>query len=115
VADVTPEQLLAWVDGYERAWRAPGTESLGELFADQAEYLVTPYDEPVWVVRFAPDGRAERFEEWPFWPTHGKSPQSGSPAVRAAGAVDEQSPHRFVDVTDDLEVSVIFAPPESAD
>ncbi len=232
MADVTAEQLLAWVDRYEQAWRTAGTEGLGGLFTDEAEYLVTPYDEPVrglgairqfwdedrdgpdevftmsaevvacsgstgvarvvvlygdplaqeyldlWVVRFAADGRAERFEEWPFWPTHGRTPQSVSPVVLAAadvpagryvewvrsqslsagvyrlaaGAPDEQSPHRedevyvvtagsavldvdgvrtpvgpgsvayvprraphrFVDVTEDLEVSVVFAPPESA-
>ena len=28
--------------------------------------------------------------------------------------VPRRAPHRFVDVTDDLEVSVVFAPPESA-
>ena len=174
MADVTDEQLLAWVDGYERAWRAVGTEGLRELFTDDAEYLVTPYDEPVfgldairvmwdedrdgpdevftmtrevvacsgdtgvarvhvrygdplvqeyldlWVVRFAADGRAARFEEWPFWPTHGRSPTSVAPVVLAAadlprgryhewvrsqalsagvyrigaGGVDDQSPHR---------------------
>jgi SnoaL-like domain len=22
----------------------------------------------LWVIRFAPDGRASEFEEWPFWP-----------------------------------------------
>lgn len=226
-------RLLDWVDGYERAWRAPGTEGLAELFTDDAEYLVSPYAEPVrgleavralwdeerdgpdevftmtaevvatsagtgvarvqvrygepvrqeyldlWVVTFADDGsgRATRFEEWPFWPSHGASPVR-TPAVTyaredvapgrwtewvrsaalssgvyriAAGGVDDQSPHeedevyvvtagaavldvagrrtpvatgsvayvprrvphRFVDITDDLEVAVVFAPPES--
>ena len=132
MTELTADRLLAWVDGYERAWRAAGTEGLSELFADQAEYLVTPYDEPVrgldairrfwdeerdgpdevftmsaevvacsggtgvarvlvrygdplrqeyldlWVVRFDADGRAERFEEWPFWPTHGRTPTATS-------------------------------------
>jgi len=231
VADVTAEQLLTWVDGYERAWRAAETDELWDLFTDDAEYLVTPYDAPVvglvairemwdedrdgpdevftmsaevvacqgdtgvarvqvrygdplmqeyldlWVVRFAADGRASRFEEWPFWPTHGRSPARTEPVVLgrddvragrygewvrsqslsagvyriAAGGVDDQSPHRedevyvvtagaaelevegrrtpvgpgtvafvprraahrFVDITADLEVSVVFAPPES--
>lgn len=231
MGEVTAEQLLEWVVGYERAWRAAGTEGLQELFTDEAEYLVTPYEEPVvglpalrafwdegrdgpdevftmsaevvacsgdtgvarvlvgygdplmreyldlWVVRFAADGRAVRFEEWPFWPSHGRSPRSEAPVVLAAsdvpagryhewvrsqalsagiyrlaaGATDEQSPHhedevyvvtagaadldvdgtrtpmrrgavaylprgalhRFVDITEDLEVSVVFAPPES--
>lgn len=36
-----------WVDGYERAWRRPGTDLLGELFADDATYLVSPWARPV--------------------------------------------------------------------
>jgi hypothetical protein len=39
------------------------------------------YGEPVaaeyrdlWVVTFTADGRASRFEEWPFWPSHGRAP-----------------------------------------
>jgi mannose-6-phosphate isomerase-like protein (cupin superfamily) len=230
-SEVTPEQLLGWVNGYERAWRTAGTDGLRDLFTDDAEYLGSPYDKPVvglaaisrmwdedrngpdevftmttevvacqgstgvarvqvrygdplvqeyldlWVVRFAVDGRADRFEEWPFWPTHGRAPARTEPVVLgredvpsgryaewvrsqslsagvyriAAGGVDDQSPHRedevyvvtagaaalevegrrtpvrpgtvafvprradhrFVDVTADLEVSVVFAPPES--
>ena len=228
---MTPDQLLGWVDGYERAWRTAGTDGLGDLFTDDAEYLTSPYDVPVvglvaisemwdedrngpdevftmsaeivacqgdtgvarvqvrygdplvqeyldlWVVQFAADGRACRFEEWPFWPTHGRAPARTEPVVLgrsdvpagryvewvrsqslsagvyriAAGGLDDQSPHRedevyvvtagaaelevegrrtpvgpgtvafvprradhrFVDVTADLEVSVVFAPPES--
>jgi mannose-6-phosphate isomerase-like protein (cupin superfamily) len=228
------EALLAWIAGYEQAWRSPGTDLLGQLFTDDAEYLVTPYDEPVaglaairafwdeerggsdevftmsaevvaaaggtgvakvlvrygepvvheyldlWVVTFAADGsgRAARFEEWPFWPRHGRSPRRRDPVVLRredvaagryaewvrvdalsagvyripAGGVDDQSPHqedevyvvtagaaelevagrrtpvgpgsvayvprlvdhRFVDVSADLEVAVVFAPAESA-
>jgi mannose-6-phosphate isomerase-like protein (cupin superfamily) len=228
------EALMAWVARYEEAWRSPGTDLLAQLFADDAEYLATPYHEPVlgldairafwdeeragpdevftmsaepvaasggigvakvlvrygepvvqeyldlWVVRFAGDGsrRAQRFEEWPFWPTHGRSPHRTEPVVLArgevapgrwtewvrsqalssgiyriaAGGIDDQSPHRedeiyvvtageavldvagtrtpvapgsvafvprraehrFVDITEDLEVAVVFAPPESA-
>jgi hypothetical protein len=22
----------------------------------------------LWIIRFAPDGRCQAFEEWPFWP-----------------------------------------------
>ena len=230
-SDVTAEQLMGWVEGYERAWRTAGTDGLQDLFTDDAEYLGSPYDVPVvglaaisemwdedrngpdevftmtaevvacqgdtgvarvqvrygdplvqeyldlWVVRFAADGRADLFEEWPFWPTHGRAPARTEPVVLgrddvpagryaewvrsqslsagvyriAAGGVDDQSPHRedevyvvtagaaelevegrrtpvgpgtvafvprradhrFVDVTADLEVSVVFAPPES--
>ena len=131
----------------------------------------------LWVVTFTADGRASRFEEWPFWPSHGRSPARPPALVRhasevpaepwaevvrsgdlsagvyrlGAGATDGQSPHgedeiyvvtagraelevdgtrtavrpgsvayvprrvphRFVDVTEDLEVAVVFAPPES--
>ena len=36
-----------WVAGYERAWRSPGTDSLGELFTADASYLVSPWAEAV--------------------------------------------------------------------
>ena len=39
-------QLADWVEGYERAWRAPGTEALGELFTEDASYSTAPYNEP---------------------------------------------------------------------
>ena len=131
----------------------------------------------LWVLTFATDGRVSRFEEWPFWPTHGRGPGRPSPLVvhpsdvpaepwaevvrsgalsagvyrLAAGAADGQSPHdedevyvvtagraeldidgtrtavrpgsvafvpsrvphRFVDISEGLEVAVVFAPPES--
>jgi mannose-6-phosphate isomerase-like protein (cupin superfamily) len=131
----------------------------------------------LWVVRFGADGRAVRFEEWPFWPTHGRSPARSDEVIVAreevppgrwhewvraatlssgvyriaAGGVDDQSPHaedevyvvtagraeldvegrrrpvgpgtvafvprgvehRFVEISEDLEVAVVFAPPES--
>jgi len=28
----------------------------------------------LWVVRLDPSGRCKAFEEWPFWPGHGRSP-----------------------------------------
>jgi mannose-6-phosphate isomerase-like protein (cupin superfamily) len=229
-ATIDTETLIAWVADYERAWRAPGTGLLDRLFAEDASYLVTPYEpevvglpairalwdkerdgpdevftmsaEPVacsgdtgvvrvqvrygdpvvqeyldlWVVRFAADGRAVRFEEWPFWP-HRQSPARSEEVVVTreevppgrwhewvrtatlssgvyripAGGVDDQSPHaedevyvvtagraeldvegrrspvrpgtvafvprrvehRFVEISEDLEVAVVFAPPES--
>jgi hypothetical protein len=40
-------QVTAWVYGYERAWRAPGTDQLAELFTPGATYQQGPYDEPV--------------------------------------------------------------------
>lgn len=167
-----------------------------EVFTMTAEVVATSgdtgvirvlvrYGDPVvqeytdlWVLRFAEDGRVSRFEEWPFWPTHGRAPTRTEPVVLAsaeiagagyvewvrsqslsggvyrlgAGAVDGQSPHRedevyvvtagaadlevegrrtpvrpgsvafvprraehrFVDITEDLEVAVVFAPAESS-
>ena len=39
--------FTAWVAGYERAWRSPGTDLLATLFAADAEYLMSPYAVPV--------------------------------------------------------------------
>jgi hypothetical protein len=44
---MTREQLLAWIDGYERAWRAAATETLGTLFSEGARYRQSPYADPV--------------------------------------------------------------------
>jgi mannose-6-phosphate isomerase-like protein (cupin superfamily) len=230
-ADITPDQLLQWVDTYERAWRSPDTSLLGDLFATDATYLMSPYEQPVvglaaiqalwereregpdevftmtrevvavsgdtgvarvevryggsreqeyrdlWVVTFDADRRVKRFEEWAFWPGHPYTAARSAPVVTtseavpatpyaefvrtnwlsggvyrlAAGAQDGQSPHqedevyvvtggraslvvdgeehqmeqgsvafvparaehRFVDIAEDLEVVVVFAPPES--
>ena len=119
------QPVLDWIDRYEHAWRAEGTDALHDLFTEDASYLQSPYeapkvglreiaemwddersgpderftmsrdlvavdgdtavarvlvryDEPVrqeyldlWVIGFAPDGRVERFEEWPYWPDRG--------------------------------------------
>jgi hypothetical protein len=35
-----------WVDGYERAWRTPGTGTLGEIFTEDALYRTSPYEDP---------------------------------------------------------------------
>jgi mannose-6-phosphate isomerase-like protein (cupin superfamily) len=230
--DLDADRFLAWLDGYERAWRTAGTEGLRELFSEDAEYLESPYEKPhvglaslgamwddgrdgpdeafsmarevvsvsgdtgvarvlirygdpvrqeytdLWVVRFDASGRAVRFEEWPYWPGRGYTARPETPPVVvhasnvagdrwaewvrsgllsagvyrvAAGTPDTQTPHdedevyvvlrgvaalvvddvphpvragtlafvparmahRFVDVTEDLEVAVVFAPPES--
>ena len=39
--------LRRWVEAYERAWRAPGTGGLDDLFADDATYSMHPFAEPV--------------------------------------------------------------------
>jgi hypothetical protein len=36
-----------WIAAYERAWRTAGTGSLGGLFAEDASYRMSPYEEPV--------------------------------------------------------------------
>jgi ketosteroid isomerase-like protein len=35
-----------WVEGYEAAWRSPGTAALAGLFSDDASYLQSPYEDP---------------------------------------------------------------------
>ncbi|MGZ4590077.1 MAG: cupin domain-containing protein [Actinomycetes bacterium] len=46
MADIDPRTFLAWLDGYERAWRQAGTESLADLFAPDAAYFQSPYETP---------------------------------------------------------------------
>jgi ketosteroid isomerase-like protein len=43
---MTRAQLVDWLEGYERAWRAPGTDALTELFTEDASYSTAPYEEP---------------------------------------------------------------------
>ncbi len=39
--------MSRWLEGYETAWRAPGTGGLASLFTDDATYLQSPYGPPV--------------------------------------------------------------------
>jgi uncharacterized protein (TIGR02246 family) len=39
--------VAAWVDAYERAWRATGVAALADLFTPDAVYSQGPYREPV--------------------------------------------------------------------
>lgn len=41
------QDFARWIDGYERAWRTPGTASLVELFAPDATYVAAPFDPPL--------------------------------------------------------------------
>jgi ketosteroid isomerase-like protein len=43
---VDRDQLADWIERYESAWRAPGTESLTGLFREDATYFPSPYAEP---------------------------------------------------------------------
>jgi hypothetical protein len=36
-----------WVDRYESAWREPGTQALSGLFATDATYRTSPYEDPL--------------------------------------------------------------------
>jgi hypothetical protein len=44
---MTREDVARWIAGYERAWRAPGTEALDGLFTRDAAYRQGPYEDPV--------------------------------------------------------------------
>jgi ketosteroid isomerase-like protein len=43
----THEHVHGWLDGYERAWRTPGTAAIADLFADDATYVTAPFDPPI--------------------------------------------------------------------
>ena len=40
------EAFQRWIEGYERAWRTPGTEPLTELFSADATYRTAPFENP---------------------------------------------------------------------
>jgi ketosteroid isomerase-like protein len=46
VVAIDRASVRAWVDAYERAWRAPGTDALATLFTEDATYSMEPYGEP---------------------------------------------------------------------
>lgn len=39
--------LQKWITDYESLWRTPGTDGLRELFAEDAHYLTSPWEQPV--------------------------------------------------------------------
>ena len=39
--------LQKWISDYERLWRTAGTDRLPELFAEDADYLTSPWERPV--------------------------------------------------------------------
>lgn len=41
------ESVEAWISAYERAWRTAGTDSLAELFREDAGYRMSPYEQAV--------------------------------------------------------------------
>ena len=46
----------------------------------EVRYLAPEMQEyrDLWVLRFAPDGRVERFEEWPYWPGRSYTASDGA-------------------------------------
>lgn len=74
------------------------------------------YGEPVWqefrclwVVRFAPDGRATRFEEWPYWPEQGWAPEKAEPLV-VDGTTVPATPYEEVVRSGSLSAGVYVLP-----
>jgi ketosteroid isomerase-like protein len=41
------QQVSQWLTEYEAAWRAPGIAVLAQLFADDAGYQTSPYEQPI--------------------------------------------------------------------
>jgi uncharacterized protein (TIGR02246 family) len=44
---VASEDVMRWVEGYERAWRDADLDAVAELFSPDAVYLRSPYEEPI--------------------------------------------------------------------
>jgi ketosteroid isomerase-like protein len=58
----------AWIEGYERLWRRPGTDGLADLFTSDASYLPSPWARPINgiddITRFWDDEREGPDEEF---------------------------------------------------
>jgi hypothetical protein len=39
--------VMRWIEDYEKAWRSPGTDQLGVVFAPEVTYRTSPWAEPV--------------------------------------------------------------------
>jgi hypothetical protein len=72
-----------WLESYERAWRAPGTEALAELFSPAATYSPSPWARAVEgladIARFWEDERTGPDEQ--FAMTHEVVAVDGATAV----------------------------------
>ena len=44
---MTHESVAAWLDAYIRAWETYDPQAIGDLFAENATYANSPYDEPI--------------------------------------------------------------------
>jgi ketosteroid isomerase-like protein len=60
--------VARWVEGYERAWRAPGAAALSTLFTDDVSYRPSPWAAPIEglarLSRFWDDERADPDEDF---------------------------------------------------
>jgi SnoaL-like domain len=54
---MTRDEVMLWVDAYERAWRAGDRDAIEQLFTPSARYLRSPYAEPL-------DGHAAIQDFW---------------------------------------------------
>lgn len=54
---VERETLQRWLDAYGKAWMGRDAEVAAELYAEDATFQVTPFDEPI-------RGRAAIYEYW---------------------------------------------------
>ncbi|MFI5777763.1 nuclear transport factor 2 family protein [Nocardia sp. NPDC051570] len=93
--------VRAWVQEYELAWRSPGTARLRGLFAEDIEYLPSPWAEPVRgsaaLARFWEDRRAGPNE--PFTLTFEIVAVEGDTAVaRIAVEYPADDPSRWRDL-----------------
>ena len=84
-----------WVRDYEGLWRTPGVDRLGELFTADAEYLPSPWAEPVRGL----DAIAE------FWDAERDGPDEAFTMSSEVEAVDGQ--------TAVVRVSVEYADPSA--
>lgn len=46
VSMVTAQQVQDWLDAYVEAWRTYDADLIGDLFAEDATYAYTPWDDP---------------------------------------------------------------------
>ena len=44
---MTSDDVVTWIEAYERAWRTPGTDELAAVFTEDASYLPSPWGEPI--------------------------------------------------------------------
>jgi hypothetical protein len=81
--EVDHSDVERWLESYERAWRAPGTEAIAELFSPAATYSPSPWARAVEgladIARFWEDERTGPDEQ--FAMTHEVVAVDGSTAV----------------------------------